>query len=402
MKNRTSVRFQLVASALILGIWALLVLAFAGQLVFTTSTPWETALRISLRDWIPWAVLAPVTAWLAWKFPLEREKLHLSIPVHVVGCMLMVLACDLIVRQLPSPFPQRPDARAEDSQEDRPRMGMRWGPGPGPGPGSAWRDGPPQEDGPPPRLQDRPRGPMHMGALVMRARFNLPIYWVIVSIVHALIYYRRSREKEMSSRELEARLTEAKLQALRMQLHPHFLFNTLNAISTLVHTNPKAADEMIGNLSELLRATLDTTEQEISLRRELEFLDRYLEIQQARFRGRLKLEKSVAENTLAALVPTLVLQPLVENAIRHGVEPQTGTGLVRISAAVNGANVLITIEDDGPGTQNKGSSGIGLANTRARLEQLYGTAGILRLLSPERGFAVQVQLPYHEHTHPHS
>lgn len=243
---------------------------------------------------------------------------------------------------------------------------------------------------------------MHIGALVMRARFNLPIYWVIVSIVHALIYYRRSREKEMSSRELEARLTEAKLQALRMQLHPHFLFNTLNAISTLVHTNPKAADEMIGNLSELLRATLDTTEQEISLRRELEFLDRYLEIQQARFRDRLKLEKSVAENTLAALVPTLVLQPLVENAIRHGVEPQTGTGLVRISAAVNGANVLITIEDDGPGTQNKGSGGIGLANTRARLEQLYGTAGILRLLSPERGFAVQVQLPYHEHTHHHS
>jgi sensor histidine kinase YesM len=234
---------------------------------------------------------------------------------------------------------------------------------------------------------------------VLKARTNIPIYWVVVSIVHALTYYRRSQDRERKAVELEARLTDAKLEALRMQLQPHFLFNTLNAISTLVHRDPRAADEMIANLSELLRATLDTTEPEIPLRQELEFLDRYLEIQQVRFGERLRIEKKIDATALDALVPTLILQPLVENAMHHGIEPQTTPGLVRIAASREGESLRLTVHDNGtpakPGPKSR--EGIGLPNTRARLQEMYGNLGRLTLTSAsEGGFTVDLEVPYHE------
>ncbi len=236
-------------------------------------------------------------------------------------------------------------------------------------------------------------------AAVLKSRTNVPIYWVVVSIVHALTYYRRSQERERKAVELEARLADAKLHALRMQLHPHFLFNTLNAISTLVHRDPRAADEMIGNLSELLRATLDTSEPEIPLHQELSFLDRYLEIQQVRFGDRLRIEKVIDATALDAQVPTLILQPLVENAMRHGIEPQTTPGLVRIVARRVGDALHLTIHDNGtpakPGPKSR--EGIGLPNTRARLQEMYGNLGCLTLTSAsEGGFTVDLEIPYHE------
>ena len=230
----------------------------------------------------------------------------------------------------------------------------------------------------------------------MHARFNVPIYWVIVSVAHALTYYRRSQERERKALELEGRLSEAKLQSLRMQLHPHFLFNTLNAIATLIHKDPKAADEMIGNLSELLRATLDTGQQEVSLRQELAFLDRYLEIQQARFGERLRIERRIDTAALGGRVPTLILQPLVENAIRHGIEPQPGTGVVSINAALKEGLLQLEIRDNGQGLKS-GPEGIGLANTRARLQALYGDASRLVLQSgADGGCSVQVQIPFRD------
>jgi signal transduction histidine kinase len=248
---------------------------------------------------------------------------------------------------------------------------------------------------PPGNAEDR--GLVHTA--VLKSRSNIPIYWVVVSIVHALTYYRRSQERERKALELEARLADAKLQALRMQLHPHFLFNTLNAISTLVHRDPRAADEMIGNLSELLRATLDTSEAKIPLRQELGFLDRYLEIQQVRFGERLRIEKEIDAAALEAQVPTLILQPLVENAVRHGIEPQTEPGLVRIVARREGDLLRLTIQNSGlpakPGPKTR--EGIGLPNTQARLREMYGDLGRMTLTSgSEGGFTVDLEIPYHE------
>jgi LytS/YehU family sensor histidine kinase len=226
------------------------------------------------------------------------------------------------------------------------------------------------------------------------------MYWIIVSVVQALTYYRRSQERERTAVELEARLAQARLQALRMQLHPHFLFNTLNAISTLVHKDPKAADEMIGNLSELLRVALDTSDQEqVTLRQELDFLNRYLEIQQVRFGERLRVTRQIDAAALDAHVPALILQPLVENAIRHGIEPVAAPGSIAIVAQREGQMLHLTVRDSGAGAANakEHQPGIGLTNTRARIQELYGTeARLLLNTASEGGWSVNLEIPFRE------
>jgi hypothetical protein len=406
MNLPTVMRRQRVFWLLVFGLWSLLVLASSGQLVFGRELSWTEALRIAARDWFPWIFLAPAAGWLAFRFPLERNKLLLSVPVHVVGCLAVVLIYELLA---PLPLPGRPP----------------FAPGPA---GRPFREGPPPPwfapEGPPrgpfsPPSPNGPAGgpgprplpgdlgglPQHTGTpygrffnqAVMRARFNLPIYWVIVSIAHALTYYRRSEERQRRALELEARLSEAKVETLRMQLHPHFLFNTLNAISTLVHRDPDAADEMIGNLSELLRVTLDTSQQEIPLRQELAFLDRYLEIQQVRFPDHLRLEREIEAGALEVSVPPLILQPLVENSIRHGIEQQVRPGMIRIEAKIQDQLLTIAVRDNGPGVRQAGArEGVGLANTRARLEQLYGPRARLTLKSgSQSGCSVELQIPLH-------
>ena len=385
MNQSESLQQQFKTWGLILGLWTLLVLAFAGQLVFSGNLEWRDALLVSLRDWVPWVLLAPAILWLSNRFPLERRGLSLGIPVHLAACILAVAACELFT----GPAPNRPGYPPQGFP--RPfREGQRQPPDRPP----FFR--PPEDpEGPP----DRPmRNPQPERPPLFRARVNLPIYWAIVSIAHAFRFSRRSQERERRALELEARLSDARLEALRMQLHPHFLFNTLNAISTLVHKDPNAADEMIGNLSELLRVTLDTGEQEITLRRELVFLERYLEIQQVRFGQRLRIEKEIEATTLDALVPTLILQPLVENAMRHGIEPSETAGLLRIRAARSGALLTLLVQDDGSGgsrPRSEGGSGIGLRNTQARLQTLYGSEARLLLTSnPESGFKAELQLPF--------
>jgi sensor histidine kinase YesM len=169
--------------------------------------------------------------------------------------------------------------------------------------------------------------------LGLRAALDVLVYWSLVGVCHAIMLFESSRERERRAVELEARLTSAQLQALRMQINPHFLFNTLNSIAALVYVNPRAADEMLGDLSELLRRSLDSMEeQEIPLAQELEFIGAYLNIEQKRFGERLRLEQRVPDELMKALVPALILQPLVENAIRHGIEPRRGPGLISIEA----------------------------------------------------------------------
>jgi len=187
-----------------------------------------------------------------------------------------------------------------------------------------------------------------------------------------------------------------------MQINPHFLFNTLNSIATLVYVNPRAADEMLGDLSELLRRSLDSMEeQEIPLARELEFIGAYVSIEQKRFGERLRLEQSVPDELLNAVVPALILQPLVENAIRHGIELQRGEGIISIAAKREGQHLHLMVRDNGRGVESvdlNGSArrGIGLANTRARLEGLYGNDQSITFGKAQpHGCQVDIRLPFH-------
>jgi LytS/YehU family sensor histidine kinase len=239
-----------------------------------------------------------------------------------------------------------------------------------------------------------------------RWQFNMPVYLVIVSLAHAFVYFRRAQQRDRRALELEAHLAQARLQALRTQLHPHFLFNTLNAISTLVHTAPNLADDMIGNLSMLLRLSLDSaTEQEVPLGRELDFLDRYLDIEQIRFGQRLRIEKRIAAESRQALVPTFILQPLVENAIRHGIEPKVSPGVIKIESQRDGESLRVTISDTGVGLPELADpaarpvEGIGLSNTRARLQSLYPGGHQFSLHNADSGGCVaEIKLPFHTQT----
>jgi len=227
---------------------------------------------------------------------------------------------------------------------------------------------------------------------------NLLVCVQVLAVSQWLVLHRESRERAMRASKLETELARAQLQLLRLQLEPHFLFNTLHAIGTLVHAEPDAAERMIVLLSDLLRRALQEMDgQEVALREEVEFLDRYLEIEHVRFPDRLRVVREIQPESLGALVPTLLLHPLVENAIRHGVARRAQGGCLGIGAQCVDGRLELRVWDDGPpGAAADGrSSGIGLANTRARLEHLYGTAHRFELRrAREGGMEVAVSLPY--------
>lgn len=224
-------------------------------------------------------------------------------------------------------------------------------------------------------------------------------YWVGVSLISLFHEVRFARERELQQAELEASLAEAKLQNLRLQLEPHFLFNALNAISAAIYEDPRAADEMVCRLSELLRQLLKSDRsQQILLSRELELLQLYTRIMQARLEDRLKLHLHVEEGAEDALVPQLLLQPLVENAIRHGMGPLTFEVDVAITALLRNGELQLVIRDRGPGlaAPHPQTTGIGLRNTAERLEKLYGSRQSLRIRNAEDGGAmVEIRIPFH-------
>jgi two-component system LytT family sensor kinase len=221
---------------------------------------------------------------------------------------------------------------------------------------------------------------------------NLLFYAVVVAAVHGIDAWRRDRSRELREAQLVARLSEAELEVLRMQLQPHFLFNTLHGISALLETDPRGARRMLTRLADLLRLSLRTdSAQEVPLREELAFLEQYLEIQRMRFGDRLQVRVEAPDGDV--LVPRLLLQPLVENAIRHGIARRAGAGRVTVAARVEGERLRLTVEDDGAGVGAAGDGhGIGLSNSRARLAQLYGEAGTLVLADREGGGAVATVL----------
>jgi two-component sensor histidine kinase len=209
--------------------------------------------------------------------------------------------------------------------------------------------------------------------------FDFLVFWAILGVHYAFDYRERYRERESFASQLRAQLARAQLESLKMQLHPHFLFNTLHNIAGLVRSNEKqSAVNMIAGLSHLLRRALENAdEQEVPLREEVKFIELYLDIQKVRFSDRLTVRMEIAPDTLDALVPNLILQPLVENAIRHGISPNDSAGTIVISTRRAGGMLYISVCDDGPGLQSgwrmEESEGIGLANTGERLKHLYGT-----------------------------
>ena len=241
------------------------------------------------------------------------------------------------------------------------------------------------------------------------ARFGplnqLMIYGAVLAAGLAREYFLREQQRrreavllEAHASQLEAQLALARLDALRMQLNPHFLFNTLNAVSALVERDPAGVRKMIARLSELLRQTLDTRgAEEVPLRDELAFLQRYLDIMAVRFQGRLRVTTNVDAEAMDMRVPTFILQPLVENALEHGVSRATGDAEVSIGARREGEHLVLTVQDRGPGVDANAAGGVGLGNTRARLAALYGAAAAVTMTTlPEGGAAAEIRMPWRD------
>jgi two-component system, LytTR family, sensor kinase len=363
--NRTSGNRRIARNAAIvataLGLWGALVLLFAAPLALTGSVPWREAVRFGGSFWALWLLFLPAVAWLSFRFPIERRRLLRNVGLHLLASLLIVGTNRAAFRAV-----ERISPRAQRSE--------------------------------------RPVGPPNaLGVFFgLRAALDVLVYWSLVGVCQAITNFRSSQERERRGAELEARLTSAKLQALRMQINPHFLFNTLNSIAALVYVNPRAADEMLGDLSELLRRSLDSMEeQEIPLAQELEFIGAYLGIEQKRFGDRLRLEQNVPDELMSALVPALILQPLVENAIRHGIEPRRGPGLISIEANQEDKHLHLIVRDDGRGLpgadlNSSGRRGIGLANIQARLQGLYGQDQSFSFeRAAPQGCRVDIHLPFH-------
>ena len=320
-----------------------LFLAASNSLTYvSTGRPanWALSIKRSVSEWWLWAALTPPVFWLARRFPLRGARLGPNIAVHVVAGAVVAIV---------------------KTVADRILFALLTG---------VW-----------------------MYWLVSTLALNFVLYGVLVAAAHGVEYYRRSRERE----HLEARLAETRLQLLGMQLQPHFLFNTLNTIAEMVHEDPDKADTMIAGLSDLLRRSLDLgTVQQISLSDEIDLVRRYLEIQKARFGDRLQVRLSIDDGALDARVPALLLQPLVENAIRHGLAARIDAGWIDIDARSDGDTLTIAVTDEGGenGETITGPERVGLGNTRARLEALYGSAGRLELTRLDgQGARVTVRIP---------
>ena len=320
---------------------------------------WHGVLFTSI-DWLLYAVLTPFVFRASRRFPLERPNLSRNISLHIIGALGTCVAWAALGTLLRMAiFPRTENATAQ----------------------RLWLD--------------------LVSWLFITLPFGVGVYFALVGMQHAFLYFAQARERETQAAWLAAQLSEARLGALRMQLNPHFLFNSLNAITVLVRDhNTVAASRTLELLSDLLRQVLRTDEShETTLFRELEFLRRYLAIEQARFSDRLHPLIDIDPALARAAVPRFLLQPLVENALRHGIAHRAGAGLVQVSAERKHDQLVLTVRDDGPGLPAipDTDSGVGLSNTRARLSALYGGNATLEVGNAEgSGVIATVRLPYHE------
>jgi len=360
------IRERTIQGLFIFAFWTFLGLSFAGQFFIASSqlnrpVSWQQALFHSLADWYVFALLSVFPILLARRYGFGEQRWWRQLILHAGAGFLFSLGY-VVVRTLAAMALAGLTSQSTTSFSDtfRPLLFKTW-------------------------------------------HFNLLIYWVILTAFHALDFYRKYQERHSRSLQLEKNLTEARLQALQMQLNPHFLYNTLHAISSLMYRDTDAADRMIAQLSDLLRYALESTsQQEVPLREELGFLKNYLKIEQTRFGDRLRIEFAIEPNSEDLLVPTLILQPLVENAIRYGIEPHASPGSILIQAQPQGDTLMLRVQDSGHGpVQLPFKEGVGLTNTRERLEQLYGPNHTFTLEQGESGgLEARLTLPCHTANQP--
>jgi signal transduction histidine kinase len=355
------------------GVWTVFGLLTAGQQLLLVSlekerVAWWRLFALAVPTYWYWAVVTPLIVALGRRVPLERGR-PAAVLVHLGAALAFGLGHALVAAAL--------------SLALWPPMGEH--------------------------VSFAGRVGSYIGS---RLTVELLTYFAILGVAYAVAYYRRSREREIVAARLQAELAQAQLQALKMQLHPHFLFNTLHAIAVLIREDPAAATRTVTLLGDLLRHTLaHAGTDEVPLARELEFLQLYLEIERTRFQDRLTVDFDVAAETLAAAVPQFVLQPLVENAVRYGIARRAAPGRIEVAARREGDTLRLSVWNDGPslaetargaggardagGTAGGGTGGVGLAATRGRLEKLYGAAGSLVLRDAARdGVDAVLTLPF--------
>jgi two-component system LytT family sensor kinase len=321
-----------------------------------TATYFRWLVVLNCAYWYAWAAFTPAIVWLSQRFRFERQGLLRATLVHLPAVVLFSLAHIGVMQ------------------------GAQWWLVTSDGGVYSW-------------------WPQAQRAALVNFDWEMMTYWAIAGLSHALLYYRESRDRELRASQLETRLVEAQLKTLQQQLHPHFLFNTLNAISALMHRDVAAADRTLMRLSDLLRLTLERLgDQEVTLDEELDFLRKYLDIERTRFADRLVIRFDISPETLPALVPTLLLQPLVENAIKHGVARKSGAGHIDVSAHREHDKLWIEVRDDGVGLSEDALTalhkGIGVSTTRARLQHQFGADYRFEFHRLSQGVAVVVAVPW--------
>ena len=350
----------------ILAVWTAWGLLLCTQVAVYTrlsdkALPLWTAFRLNMPGSLVWAPLTPVVIWLGRRFPpFEGRRWPRGVAVNVLASMVAVFLEVLVLT-----------------------VNQRW------------------VQGPP--MTQLPVLVAALRSFVWWFPSDALLYWAILAIDYGVRHYGKLRERELRASQLEAQLSEARLQALKTQLQPHFLFNALHTVGQLVRTGQLGtAVEVVAGLGDLLRRVLDGgTTQDVPLKQELEFVRGYLAIEQIRFRDRLRVGVDAAPETLDARVPHLILQPLVENAIHHGIASRTNGGSLVICARRIDGDLHLTVRDDGSGLAERAvaeqtrGAGVGLTNTSARLRQLYGAAASFEVVNAQDGgVAAHVVLPF--------
>ncbi|MEP6897943.1 MAG: histidine kinase [Rhodanobacter sp.] len=351
-----SAQHRLRTWSLAFGFWTLLALSYAASQVLSTISEghvgsWPRALSWNFLDFYLWMAATPLIGWLGRRGARDWRHfwtLHVPCSIAIAGVQSMLM------------------------------LSLYW-----------WICGPSTQS------QVSTFGGFLQQEAVYKFHLALLAYWLILVVLRGMASQRSLRDERLRTSQLESQLAQSQLQALRMQLQPHFLFNTLNAISALALADPPQARLMIARLSDFLRLTLEERHaQQVPLSREMQFLECYLGIQQVRFQDRLTTHLDIASDTLDAAVPNLILQPLVENALRHGLLAKTGSGNLYIATRREGDRLHLQVEDDGLGLPVAGHhEGIGLGNTRARLHALFGAAASMEL-SPTAGGGTRVDLRF--------